>query len=91
MKAMLPAAVFCLIFGLLVIAVIGCNHESDDKKLGDVNPWGSNALNQMTGSAPAGSLLVSDGTKWHLLPIGTGNQVLTVTTNGNSVYLMRWQ
>ena len=39
MKAMLPAAVFALVVGLILGAVIGCNKENDEKKLGDVTPW----------------------------------------------------
>ena len=66
MKAMLPAAVFALVVGLILGAVIGCNKENDEKKLGDVAPWGNNALTQMTGVPKAGAVLVGqwDGTKW---------------------------
>ena len=87
MKAMLPSAVFCLIFGLCVAAVIGYNHDNDDKKLGDVNPWGSNALNQIVRTSSAGDMLISDGTTWHLISKGAAGKVLTVTTNANAYYV----
>jgi hypothetical protein len=86
MKSMLPAAVFCLVFGLLVLAVTSCDQDKG-KKLGDVSPWGSDALNQIAGPSSKGDILVSDGTNWHLKSIGTAGQVLTVTTNANAYYV----
>ena len=88
MKAMLPAAVICLIFGLIVLAVTSCDKDKD--KYGDVPPWGSNALNQITGPSSKGDMLLSDGANWHLLSKGTAGQVLTITTNANAYYV-QWQ
>jgi len=80
--------VLALVVALTIFTA--CDKTEKDNKLGDVTPWGSNALNQICGPSSKGDMLISDGTNWHLISKGTAGQVLTITTNANYNYV-QWQ